>query len=374
MLARIAAAVAAGETVEPSAQVARKWADGRDFNGIWRHALRTDRSATSLPPAVQQSVGAWLDWEQADLGSVNVYAVRNTLPRLFAVHTSTDGDDGYLEIYDEEGRALASGTTTLTLDAAGTPTHGVLWDASFAGVRAALTQLQPPPGSTYQARFEAAFLAATGAPIAPTVTSVSEVTHIDLELQLGAATASARIERVGGRDVLSVSRVDANAPVQDAHRIASVEAALRADPRYPDASVIAVGERSTLTESFIMALFTTRGVERTVRIQTGGGVLQPEATGTMNEATSAREVAVALATQEALRRAALSGPLAQLEVLSRTFNGGARLHVEEPAAADRFGFDRVRDHKQFLVRDLWGASTAWITFTKAGGHRLDWAD
>ena len=373
MLPRIAAAVASGVAVQASSDVAHGWAEGRDFRGVWRHSLRTQRDASSLPDSIKQSVSTWMDWEDADLGSVYVYAVRNTLPRLFAVHTTTDGDNGFLEMFDEEGRALASGATGVGTDGAGNLEHRVAWDASFGAVRAALTRLQPPPGASYQSRFEAAFQAATGAPIAPTVMTASEgPTHIDLELQLGAATASGRLQIGGGRDVLTVSRVALNEPVQSAGMLANLQAALRADARYPDASVIAVGQRSTLNETFFTVLFTTQGVERTARVDVRGAGLQPSTLGTMDDANCAREIAIALATTEALRQARQAGPLAELEVVARTFNGGARLGVEEPASADRYGFDPLRDHKQLLVSGLWGSCAAYVTFTRDGGHRLDW--
>jgi hypothetical protein len=58
--------------------------------------------------------------EDEDLGSVQVYRVSTDGPVTYAVRVRTDGDDGYLEIYDESGDFLAAGRTYLEIVAWGT--------------------------------------------------------------------------------------------------------------------------------------------------------------------------------------------------------------------------------------------------------------
>lgn len=45
---------------------------------------------------------------QQDWGSVKVYKLEIEEQLLYAVHTITDGDDGWLEVYDEKGNLLGA--------------------------------------------------------------------------------------------------------------------------------------------------------------------------------------------------------------------------------------------------------------------------
>jgi hypothetical protein len=58
-------------------------------------------------------------YTQADIGSARVYRVPTGRKTTYAVRVTTDGDDGYLEVYDERGGLLAAGRTYLELIAWG---------------------------------------------------------------------------------------------------------------------------------------------------------------------------------------------------------------------------------------------------------------
>jgi hypothetical protein len=51
--------------------------------------------------------------QDQDWGSVRVYRVPTDGPVTYAVRVTTDGDDGYLEVYDEGGTLLVAGRTSV---------------------------------------------------------------------------------------------------------------------------------------------------------------------------------------------------------------------------------------------------------------------
>lgn len=64
---------------------------------------------TNLPNKVKQAYSFYKEnVEDADWGSVKVKQVAVNLP-VYAVYVTTDGDDGYLEIYTQTGEAIAYG-------------------------------------------------------------------------------------------------------------------------------------------------------------------------------------------------------------------------------------------------------------------------
>jgi hypothetical protein len=58
-------------------------------------------------------------YSEADIGSARVYRVPAAGKTTYAVRVTTDGDDGYLEVYGERGGLLAAGRTYLELIAWG---------------------------------------------------------------------------------------------------------------------------------------------------------------------------------------------------------------------------------------------------------------
>jgi hypothetical protein len=79
---------------------------------------REDRGR--LPDGVRDAYDYyWKQFEEADLGSARVYRVPSVRKETYAVRVRTDGDDGYLEVYDEKGKFLAAGRTYLEVVAWG---------------------------------------------------------------------------------------------------------------------------------------------------------------------------------------------------------------------------------------------------------------
>jgi hypothetical protein len=62
----------------------------------------------------------WHRYEEADIGSARVYAVPAGSKETYAIRVRTDGDDGYLEVYDRQGAFQAAGRTYLEVVAWGT--------------------------------------------------------------------------------------------------------------------------------------------------------------------------------------------------------------------------------------------------------------
>jgi hypothetical protein len=58
-------------------------------------------------------------FEDKDIGSVRDYVVPAASKTTYAIRVRTDGDDGYLEVYDEEGKFLAAGRTYIEVVAWG---------------------------------------------------------------------------------------------------------------------------------------------------------------------------------------------------------------------------------------------------------------
>jgi hypothetical protein len=72
--------------------------------------------------------------ENQDWGTVRVYRVPTAGPITYAVRVRTDGDDGYLEVYDEGGGFLVAGRTEV---------GSIAW-CSRDGLRAQVGQSYPP--------------------------------------------------------------------------------------------------------------------------------------------------------------------------------------------------------------------------------------
>ncbi|MFM7150614.1 MAG: hypothetical protein ACKO23_12285 [Gemmataceae bacterium] len=74
----------------------------------------------ALPQTVREARDYYFEKiEKPDVGSVRVYAVRAAGMPTFAVRVRTDGDDGYLEVYDEMGQLLSCGRTYIEIVAWG---------------------------------------------------------------------------------------------------------------------------------------------------------------------------------------------------------------------------------------------------------------
>jgi hypothetical protein len=69
-----------------------------------------------LPAPVRDAFQFYWDrFEKEDIGFVRAYEVTAGSKQTYAVRVKTDGDDGWLEIYDENGEFLAAGRTYIEL-------------------------------------------------------------------------------------------------------------------------------------------------------------------------------------------------------------------------------------------------------------------
>jgi len=74
----------------------------------------------SLPAAVAEALAFYKTHvEDADIGSVRVWAVDLKGTLTYAVRTTTDGDDGWLEIFGEAGEPFGAARTYIELCAFG---------------------------------------------------------------------------------------------------------------------------------------------------------------------------------------------------------------------------------------------------------------
>lgn len=105
----------------------RAWAEAFDFNGRGVTPLRIDAAAASMPTQVRRALAFYSSWQENDLGNARLLKTTVGGATVFALHTTTDGDDGFLELFDARGRLMATGETGAT--------PGVRWDAVLGAVR-----------------------------------------------------------------------------------------------------------------------------------------------------------------------------------------------------------------------------------------------
>ncbi|MFN8442394.1 MAG: hypothetical protein U0175_16585 [Caldilineaceae bacterium] len=81
------------------------------------YPFRLDRShLPALPVAVQAAHRFYFELvEAADWGNVYLYAVEIAGNHTYAVRVTTDGDDGWLEVFDAQGHLLGAARTYLEL-------------------------------------------------------------------------------------------------------------------------------------------------------------------------------------------------------------------------------------------------------------------
>jgi hypothetical protein len=103
------------ETGEDPAEV---YPQDRELSPAATRLVRED--CVWLPDEVREAFGYyWRHIEQADIGSARVYLVPAAGRSTYAVRVRTDGDDGYLEVYDAKGKFLAAGRTYIEIVAWG---------------------------------------------------------------------------------------------------------------------------------------------------------------------------------------------------------------------------------------------------------------
>lgn len=113
---------------------AKTWAEGFNFgsaSAVSRLDIARSKAPTTGPESLQRAYALYRSWEDNDLGSVRLLKTTANGQPVYALHTTTDGDDGYLELFNEKGALLASGTTGF--DQAGK--RNVSWDTTPGAVR-----------------------------------------------------------------------------------------------------------------------------------------------------------------------------------------------------------------------------------------------
>lgn len=81
-----------------------------DYGMNFGQYLGNRAEANDLPNEVKQAYSFYKEnVENADWGSVRVYQTHIDTVPIYAVYTSTDRDDGYLEIYSRSGKEIACG-------------------------------------------------------------------------------------------------------------------------------------------------------------------------------------------------------------------------------------------------------------------------
>jgi len=99
-----------GDSVNPElAALARAYAEDFDFEGDSSTEIPREEAATTGPSWVQRAFQLHHSWEERDLGSARLYRWTVERYRVWAIRTSTDGDDSFIELFDADGGFLASG-------------------------------------------------------------------------------------------------------------------------------------------------------------------------------------------------------------------------------------------------------------------------
>lgn len=104
----------------------RSWAETTNLKSSALAVPRT-QAPTTGPVAVQRAYVLYRTWEERDLGSVRLLRADVDGKQAWGVHTTTDGDACFLELFNGRGSLLASGV----IDGAG----AVTWDAAPGAVR-----------------------------------------------------------------------------------------------------------------------------------------------------------------------------------------------------------------------------------------------
>jgi len=107
---------------------AKAWAVAFDFQDSGALASLSLADTSKAPENVRRALAFYQTWEEQDLGNARILKVPLSRTTAWAVYTSTDGDDGFLEMFDARGKLLASGVTA-------PPPAGVNWDATAGAVR-----------------------------------------------------------------------------------------------------------------------------------------------------------------------------------------------------------------------------------------------
>jgi hypothetical protein len=114
-------------------------ADNKALTRLDSAGMNPDRmkQVAKLPKGVQEAFNFYFkNVETADWGSVGVYKLKVDGQQVYAVHTSTDGDDGYSELFNHAGKRLATGLSGFKDNGHGGFDNITTWDTTLGTVRA----------------------------------------------------------------------------------------------------------------------------------------------------------------------------------------------------------------------------------------------
>ncbi len=124
----------------PSAAVvtaAKEFATTFDFSAESDTEIGRADAPTTGPSWVRAAFLLHRSWEDNDLGVARQYRWRVAGYRIWAIRTSTDGDDSFIELFDGAGTAFASGVGGFVADPSSDsgfrPT--ITWDVALGSVR-----------------------------------------------------------------------------------------------------------------------------------------------------------------------------------------------------------------------------------------------
>ncbi len=151
--------VTTGSGTGSASLAARSWAEGLDFSSaasLDRIEVGRAQAPTTGPQSLQRAHAMYQSWSEAQRGTVRLLQTQAQGQTLYALHTTTNGSEGLLEVHSQRGTLLASGTTGR--DANGRAT--VQWDVTPGRVR---ERVAPPNTTPSVAAFSAAIAQASAA-------------------------------------------------------------------------------------------------------------------------------------------------------------------------------------------------------------------
>ena len=99
------------------------------------------KQIATLPKGVQEAFNFYFKHvETEDWGSVSVYKLNVQGQAAYAVRTGTDGDDGYIEVFNFAGKRIATGLEGYKNDGKGGFLPTTTWDAKLGAVRTKATE------------------------------------------------------------------------------------------------------------------------------------------------------------------------------------------------------------------------------------------
>ncbi|MGC4120029.1 MAG: hypothetical protein QM765_36705 [Myxococcales bacterium] len=99
------------------------------------------KQIAKLPKGVQEAFNFYFQHvETEDWGSVSAYKLNLNGQQLYVVRTGTDGDDGYVEVFNFAGKRLATGLQGYKDDGHGGFVPTTTWDAKLGAVRTKVTE------------------------------------------------------------------------------------------------------------------------------------------------------------------------------------------------------------------------------------------